>query len=393
MAENTAIEWCDDSISFWHGCTKIASGCSSCYAEGMSKRWGLDIWGPNKPRLFIASAVATLKKINSKAEREGKPRIVFINSMSDFFEEHNGPVVNRAGQRLCCGPHCPEYYAREPRKAREESWLTIADLRTKAFALFDQLKWLRLLLLTKRPENVRRMWTRTHGFPGDQCADVGPGVETDHYWHRPNVWLGFSASTQADLDAGLPHLLACRDLCPVLFLSLEPLLGQCEIVALLNHVRGQFTGNGHCCCCGAGPFETARNTDGGRRHLAVCPGQKSLIGWVIVGGESGPRARPCNVDWIRSVVRQCKDAGVSCFVKQLGSKPMMRADSYEGRMAGDHPEREWPLGTLFGTAMDHMGTEWQGRHAKLRDGKGGDMDEFPEDLRIREWPRVCLTTS
>ena len=67
---------------------------------------------------------------------------------------------------------------------------------------------------------------------------------------------------------------------------------------------------------------------------------------------------------------------------------MMRADSLEGRRAGDHPEREWPLGsTMFGTAKGHMGTEWQGRWAMLKTPKGGDPNEWPEDLRVREFPR------
>src|SRR5262249_3985707 len=77
------------------------------------------------------------------------------------------------------------------------------------------------------------------------------------------------------------------------------------------------------------------------------------LDWIIVGGESGRRARPCNVAWVRSAVEQCQAAGVAVFVKQLGSQPCN-----EGR----------PL------------------LLKLRDRKGGDPDEWPEDLRVRQWP-------
>lgn len=90
------------------------------------------------------------------------------------------------------------------------------------------------------------------------------------------------------------------------------------------------------------------------------------IDWVIVGGESGPGARPCSVDAVRSIVRQCQDAGVACFVKQLGAV-----------ICGDPAE--------FPTV--HWSTPGGTRRFGLCDSKGGDMDEWPRDLRVREWPR------
>lgn len=89
------------------------------------------------------------------------------------------------------------------------------------------------------------------------------------------------------------------------------------------------------------------------------------IGWVIVGGESGPGARPCNVEWIRSIVHQCADAGVACFVKQLGSKPGFDQKVENGFF---HPREN---GLCIKSMNDH---------------KGGDPAEWPEDLRVREWP-------
>lgn len=95
--------------------------------------------------------------------------------------------------------------------------------------------------------------------------------------------------------------------------------------------------------------------------------------WLICGGESGHGARPCNVDWIRSLVRQCAAADVPCFVKQLGTAPvrdgaMRRNDAHEG--PGSHREQ----------------TE-----IRPRDSKGGDPSEWPEDLRVREFPAVETT--
>lgn len=92
----------------------------------------------------------------------------------------------------------------------------------------------------------------------------------------------------------------------------------------------------------------------------------TYLDWVICGGESGPGARPFNVAWARQVIQQCRESGVPCFVKQLGAKPEKRSLDF-GSMEG--PEVSEPL--------------------KLRDRKGGDMDEWPADLRVREVPEVC----
>ena len=79
------------------------------------------------------------------------------------------------------------------------------------------------------------------------------------------------------------------------------------------------------------------------------------INWVIVGGESGSGARPMNIQWIRRIIADCKNAGVRCFVKQLGSEPRFMADEVDDPIS-------------------------------LRDKKGGDIAEWPFDLQIREFP-------
>jgi len=90
------------------------------------------------------------------------------------------------------------------------------------------------------------------------------------------------------------------------------------------------------------------------------------IHWVIVGGESGPGARPCRVEWIRDIVRQCRDAGVPVFVKQLGA-------AATGGVAGDWTPQGVQLALRGGI--------------RLGDRKGGDWYEWPADLRVREYPR------
>lgn len=127
-------------------------------------------------------------------------------------------------------------------------------------------------------------------------------------------------------------------------------------------------------------IEHLRQTPAALRFLSVEPlledvGQIDLtgIGWVIVGGESGPGARPCNLDWLIDVVDQCNAAKIPVFVKQLGA-----------HVIGWHNDRMEMMGeTDHATGTDAL-VRW-----KLRDSKGGDIAEFPEDLRFRQFP-ACL---
>ena len=214
---------------------------------------------------------------------------------------------------------------------------TLDDVRARLFRLIDSTPDLDWLLLTKRPENVRRMWT----CPQDPHVTGG----CYHSQFRDNVWLGTSIACQADADRNVPELLKCRDLCAKTSLSIEPLVGSVDLSRWLN------------CKC---------RTDGWRCDSCVF----GPLDWVIVGGESGPNARPCNVAWIRSIVRQCRDAGVPCFVKQLGR--VVVADAAE--------RSSWAAWGDHGPWMRDI------EGPKLRDPKGGDMAEWPEDLRVREVP-------
>jgi hypothetical protein len=90
------------------------------------------------------------------------------------------------------------------------------------------------------------------------------------------------------------------------------------------------------------------------------------ITWCIAGGESGSNARPCNVEWIRAIVQDCEEYGCACFVKQLGAKPVcdcsVAVESFSANCCQHFP---YPI----------------------RDKKGGKISEWPEDLRIQQWPK------
>lgn len=180
-------------------------------------------------------------------------------------------------------------------------------------------------ILTKRPARMQR-WME--GFPS---RDREQTISLRH-WPLPNVWLGVSIEDQATAAERIAPLLATP--AAVRFVSAEPLLGAVELAS----------------------YFTIRRFGGEDRS--------QWINWVIVGGESGPGARPCDVSWIRTIKEQCQANGVPVFVKQIGSKPIYRN-----------------LPPFDGIQFLNSGGE------RLKDKKGGDMAEWPADLRVREFPR------
>ena len=151
----------------------------------------------------------------------------------------------------------------------------------------------RYLFLTKRPRIM--------------AADMALWELTDEGVPR-NAWFGASAWDQASADANVPHLL--RVPAAVRWLSLEPLLGPVD----LHNVW----------LPGCGLRSALDGVDRSDREMPC-------MNWVVPGCESGPNRRPCKLDWVRSVVLQCADAGVKCFVKQL---------DLDGRVS--HDPAEWP---------------------------------------------------
>lgn len=374
MAENTKIQWADHTFNPWRGCTKIAPGCANCYADAQSKRnqKTLGIWGPNGTRVVASEAMwrEPLKwNRNAGAAHKGRkasisgrddgevqayesvaarPR-VFCASLADVFEDWPGrptfspekidgeevspvawygPVktpagivdqVCRTGQMLGSGIGSSfQVWMDRYRPA------TLDNVRSRLFRLIDETPNLDWLLLTKRPENILRMLPIKTGRR-DAIVNGKTNVEA---WRRDNVWLGTSIACQEDADRNVPELLKCRDLAAKLFLSIEPLVGPVDL--------WPWFAEDHPC-----------SPD-----------------WVIVGGESGPNARPCDIAWIRAIVRQCQSAGTRVFVKQVGARPRATVyDSFNGEAI----------------AVD----EWRGL---LRDPKGGDPEEWPTDIRVREVP-------
>jgi protein gp37 len=178
-------------------------------------------------------------------------------------------------------------------------------------------------ILTKRPERMRDYATNGFGRLADaiirmrrERGDHSAVVPLPHvqpgapWWPLPNVWLGTSVEDQRAADERIPHLLNTP--AAVRFLSCEPLIGPVRITRFLA-------------ACG----------DPEHRHTGRCesyfPGER--VGWVIAGGESGPKHRPMNSDWARSLRDQCVRADVPFFFKQWGGR------ASEGEALLD--DREW----------------------------------------------------
>ncbi len=268
-----------------------------------------------------------------------KPRRVFVNSMSDLFHED-----------------VPD------------------EFRDKVFAVAALAPHHTFQILTKRPAEMLRYLTdetlvHRHGAT---CAGTVEAIATAIYdlrndapdvtWPLPNVHLLVSCEDQQRLDERVPDLLATP--AAVRGVSLEPLLG---------------------------PIDCGEFLPGYPREYVLPPGpgqDKSncyrFLDWIVVGGESGPGARPCNVEWIRSIVAQCKSAGVPLWVKQLGSIVIDRNDA---GFYGEEPHA-WPDGAEPEDWGEYR-QDYQGAPVRvhLEDRKGSDPSEWPEDLRVQELPR------
>jgi len=214
MAQLSSIEWTDATWNPVTGCTKISPGCKHCYAERMAKR----LASMGQPRYINGFQLTLQPDVVDQPLSWKKPRLIFVNSMSDLFHDE-----------------VPLSYLRE------------------VFQVMAAAHWHVFQVLTKRSERLAK-------FAGKLI------------WPT-NVWMGVSVESEdytyriEDLS-GIPAA--------VKFLSAEPLLGPINKLPLRN------------------------------------------IDWVIVGGESGPHARPISPHWVRSIRNDCVSAGVPFFFKQWG---------------------------------------------------------------------------
>lgn len=349
MGDTSHIQWTDATWNPIAGCSVVSPGCTNCYAmrqAGTRLKNTFLYRGLTKPSKGGPVWTGELR-LNEKALdaplRWRKPRRIFVNSMSDLFHENvSDEWIDRIFAVMAL---CPQH-------------------------IFQ--------VLTKRPERMAEYiapYERRHAVNAASLADQGRvAVATQRhgmvpmYWPLPNVWLGTSVEDQKRADERIPVLLETP--AAVRFLSVEPMLGPVDLRD-----------------CGLGHPDCSRHAGGEDLQVALGGGRAtvpSCLDWIIVGGESGPGARPFDIAWARSIIQQCKTAGVACFVKQLGSQPIgsWHADGTPTYSGSGSVGSNSLLSTL--SEKSHpacLGGQW-----RLRDKKGGDPAEWPEDLRVREWP-------
>lgn len=312
MATNSNIEWCDATWNPVVGCSRSSAGCDHCYAVAMTHRLeamgvekykGLTVLNGRGDRHFRGLVRCDESALDMPLKWR-KPRRVFVNSMSDLF-------------------HLDVPFS----------------FIDKVFAIMALCQQHVFMILTKRPGIMRQyLYSRTAMHDSGQVyrspqwyyvatdmLDDGKRSMPRGAWERghnnmpapwlplPNVWLGASVENQDTADDRIPELIACA--AAKRFLSIEPMLGRITLRVI-------------------GPGPQSSNP---LPHIDL----------VIVGGESGPHARPSCADEYRHIIAQCRAEKTPVFVKQLGSA------------FADLP---------------------------LKSPKGSDMAEWPEDLRVREWP-------
>lgn len=371
----TSIEWTHPpgfKGESWNpvvGCTHHGAGCLNCYADELHTK---------RHKAFVAH--------NGVYPKNGKP-------MPAQYA-HPFEVVQLMPERLY-----------EPlRRRRPTCWFvnSVSDLFHKdvpdefiaeAFAVMARADWHRYIILTKRAERMRDLLSSEDFCDlADQMGSVAQEMleesearagrfdpnarmlgdcRSRDYSITPDrplahVITGVSIANQNDADRLIPILLQTPSACRAI--SAEPLVESVDLRPRLH---------GYCPHCGADGevFEfSARSDDlqkchrcnrtyahGGLRKYTDAAGDtmyRTGIDWVIVGGESGPGARPFDIAWARSIIQQCKAAGVPVFVKQLGRRPH---DSLTGA--------DWSIEGMV-------------------DKKGGDPTEWPADLRIRQFPQT-----
>jgi protein gp37 len=343
---NGGIAWTDESWNPVRGCSRVSEGCRNCYAEVVAGRF----CGPGLPYEGLAirkksgsqwtGEVRMVPEHFADPLRWTRPRRVFVNSMSDIFHEKltNREIAAVFGIMAAAPHHTFQVLTKRPKRMREWfDWISSISGRDAAGNG------------VRMPVNAI-MSCAAHAndiatSPKDKDAILRAyNGSMSTVWPLPNVWLGVSTEDQETANERIPLLLQTP--AAVRFISAEPLLGPIDLCHVVHDATGRNALRVNSPAMGLQPAE---------RHLD----------WVIIGGESGPRARICNVRWMSSIVEQCLQADVAVFVKQLGSQPSV-VD---------------PIGILGEkTSLD---TRWP-----ITDSKGGILKEFPSDLRVRQFPEM-----
>jgi protein gp37 len=321
MSTNSSIEWTDTTWNPVVGCTPVSPGCLNCYAAAMSRR--LEAMGkPAYVGLTVRRGPTGSDPDKFDPEKAAKAtRTVFNGVVRTLPGKLGEPLTWRRPRRVFVNSMSDLFHEGVP-----------FEFVDRVFAVMALTPHHTYQVLTKRPERMAE-YLSTPGLAervvraAYEVSTGTPLMEGERVRKKvtlplPNVWLGTSVENQACADERVPHLLRCP--ATVRFLSVEPQVGEVDL--------------------------RLGDSEGVPTSAEPCRERGWLLHWVIQGGESGPGARPFDLAWARGLRDQCRAAGVAYFLKQLGAAPY------------------W----------DDIG---QRIELKLKNKKGGDEAEWPEDLR------------
>lgn len=281
----TNIEWTDETWNPIAGCNDVSEGCRHCYARtmagrleamGVAKYAGLTVL-QGSHRVWTGKISFDEKALLAPLRRK-KPTRYFVNSMSDLFHPNvtDAQIDRVFAVMALCPQHTFQVLTKRP--GRMLAYLTNEEV---------QNRW----CVAGNPFVVES------AIPLEKYADRAMFRDDDgvfrsvfSQWPLPNVWLGVSVEDQKTADGRIPLLLQTP--AAVRFISAEPLLGPIDFYAV-DIERPKW-----------------------REEYGLC--EDVYLKWVIVGGESGPGARPMHPEWARGLRDQCVAAGLPFFFKQWG---------------------------------------------------------------------------
>lgn len=341
MADKSLIEWTDATWNIITGCTLVDEGCRHCYAAHLIANWPALGNHPSRQGLARNNAAGEAKftgevRFNEQwldqPLRWKKPRKIFVCAHGDLFHE-NVP----------------------------DAWID------RVFAVMALCPQHTFQVLTKRPDRARAYLSDPIRpacvLPAEQITR--DSVAAMKAWPLPNVWLGTSISDQASADLRIPELLATP--AAIRFVSAEPLLGLVDLQRWLGRYPIHMAPGGN----------EGNPSDGWIEY-------GDGIAWAIVGGESGPKARPMHPDWARSIRDQCKAAGTAFLFKQWGGYQIASHENghFDSDMSRNNAvwvdgadgtiHKPSPFGLMNPYAMFRVG---KARAGRLLDGV--THDEFP----------------
>jgi protein gp37 len=300
MANQTkgGISWTDQTWNPIRGCSRVSQGCVNCYAEAVANRFS----APGAPYEGLVDAHGRWNGVIRVVEDHmldpiawGSPRRIFVNSMSDLFHENvpEAVIVDIFAVMALTPRH--QYQILTKRPERMAQWFSgPAFAATQSAAKRIVEGW-----MDKHPKNWARFMVNAPVRV--TLAGMSMKIHTHFTWPLDNVWLGISCEDQETADERIPKLM--QSSAKVHWISAEPLIAPIDLVPFLK-----------CNCRLSDSFNAPPWS-----HAPLCP-CRCRLDWVVVGGESGPNARPMDLQWARDMKAACTHYGVAYHFKQTGGR-------------------------------------------------------------------------